>query len=312
MAKTAEPLRVLLVAPHSSEKLPLLPWVDVEIEAIVNSGLLVRLEREVNERRLIELTSNQAYDIIWFASHGTSEGVFLSDGLLKTDALTAILRNSGAHHVVLNTCDSVHVAASISEETSADVICTVTEIGDRQAWRTAALLATNLARGLSIQAAYKKARPTLPGKYVYLPGMSNGAADERQELKNKIAELTTTLAAASKQDASEQAIAGIALIAVGQDKLEGRVEIIEAKLSPPASAVILIALTIILFIANLLIVYDAVSDPVVLEVLKSQPLIAILTEIVVLFLCATWIFWAYGITRKHVYGDREDKKEEGK
>ena len=104
---------VLLIAPNKSPGLAALPWVDVEIQSIVNSGLNIRLERcDVRERTLFELLSNKNYNIIWFASHG-GKGSVLSDGLDIRRCAGVDVKSCTANYVVLNTCDSVHIAAVI-------------------------------------------------------------------------------------------------------------------------------------------------------------------------------------------------------
>jgi hypothetical protein len=163
--------RILLLAPYALPGLPALPWVEDEIQQLVNAGLSLHLERDASERRLVELLGSQpAWDVVWFASHGDAEGVLLSDGLCPVDALAALLRASGVGYVVLNTCASVAVAAAIQEESGADVICTLTAIGDREAWRTAALFARQLARGHDVRRAFELAKPAKPGRYIYLAG----------------------------------------------------------------------------------------------------------------------------------------------
>lgn len=296
MQHTSKP-SVLLIAPHSSDKLPLLPWVDTEIESIVNSGLPVHLERDINQRKLVELTTDTKYNIVWFATHGTEKGIYLSDGLLGTDAITTILRNAGAHYVVLNTCDSIHVAVSISEETGADVICTVSDVGDQEAWRTAAYLAKHLARGLTVQAAFKMSRPASHGKYVYLPGF-NGA-DNRRELQEKISELTAALAS-GQPERVEEIISSLADLNMRVARLESRQSVTEAKLSPPIGSIALFLLAIIVLVIAVVVALNAFNNPVLMEILVEQPVIVVTGVIVTFALIVTWIVLAFASVREHV------------
>ena len=182
--------RILLIAPRALPGLPALPWVDDEIQHLVNSGLSLHLERDATERHLIELLGKQpAWDVVWFASHGDAEGVMLSDGLCPVDTLATLLRASGVGYVVINTCASVAVAAAIQEECGADVICTLTTVEDREAWRTGALFARQLARGLDVRRAFELAKPAKPGRYIYLAG--DRELRERDQLSTIVDQLHT-------------------------------------------------------------------------------------------------------------------------
>ena len=296
---TKHGLRVLLIAPKSMPHgVQSLPWVDEEIQSIVNSGLFVRLERNIDERLLLEVLASQpkAFDIVWFATHGTEQGVLLSGGIVSVEAIVSILRNSGVRHVVLNTCDSVHMAAAISEETGADVICTITQIEDRQAWRTAALLANNLAAGMSVLNAFRKSRPSQAGKYIYLPSISD--PDNRTAIIAKIDELTQALAS-GQPERVDTIINDMASLSVRVSRIEGRVTVLERKMSPPLSAILLFAAALGLVIINAVVIVLAVGTPGLAEVLGITPLVPIITEFAFVLLVATWLRAAILILRAH-------------
>ena len=281
---------VLLIAPSKSPGLAALPWVDAEIQSIVNSGLNIRLERDVSERTLLELLSNKNYNIIWFASHGSKEGLYLSDGLISVDALASMLKSCTANYVVLNTCDSVHIAAVISEETGMDVICTVSNVEDRTAWRTAALFATNLARAESVYSAYQRARPTQAGKYIYLPGNRNGVVARIVEAAGE----PTVLDLVIRIDRIEP------IVLENQEKIaENRNEIvvIKRKLSPPRSAIVWAIAALIVLIANIVAIFTVINSEELGTVALRQPSVFVFGEIMLLLVTFTWLRQAVLIVR---------------
>jgi len=105
------------------------------------------------------LTSGQEWDILWFAAHGTADGVQVSDGLVPTATLITLVRNCNVRLVVLNTCESEQVAMYLHVQTGVSVVCTIAPVGDRTALITGTLLAQNLADGLGVRAAFERSRP---------------------------------------------------------------------------------------------------------------------------------------------------------
>lgn len=297
---------ILLVAPKNSQ-LPVLPWVDAEIQAIVNSGLSVQLERDVNERLLSELLGRKSWDIVWFASHGTSAGVALSDGIISTEALASMLRSVNVKYVVLNTCESVHVAAAISEEADCDVICTISpSIDDKQAWLTASNMARRLAAGDSVFDAFKRSRPTQPGKYIYLPG-SGGF---RSTLNQRVTELTNALDAGEPEEV-ERIVTLLADLGVRIHNLEiasvnmgssharvvERLRVIERKLSPPMAALLFAAAAVVIFFVNLLAIFWVLNNTELWPALRQEPAIVAGFELAVVALIFTWTRQAILISR---------------
>ena len=278
-----------------------MPWVNDEIQSIVNSGLSVRIERNVNERLLVELLSKPIYDIVWFASYGSSDGVFLSDGIVTTDALASILKGAGVHYVVLNTCESVHIAATISEETGADVICTISQVEDKTAWRTATKFANNLAQGLSVYDAFLNARPTQSGKYIYLPG-SNGLRN-KTELHTQVSALADALLSDQPQKA-EQIITNLASMGARVDTLEinasadrKRIDAIERKLSPPPSAILWFLAAMAILLADAFAIFTILNNDELKAIVARIPLIFVFGEVILIALVVTWTRQAVLITR---------------
>lgn len=287
---------ILLVAPKN-KTLPVLPWVDQEIQAIVNSGLSVQLERDVNERLLSELLGRKSWDIVWFASHGTASGVALSDGIISTEALASMLRSVSVKYVVLNTCESVHVAAAISEEADCDVICTISpSIEDKQAWLTASNMARRLAAGDSVFDAFKRSRPTQPGKYIYLPG-SGGF---RTTLHQQVEKLTAAIENGDSVEV-ERIVGGLADLGRRVSDLEAariidgeRLSAVERKLSPPARVILLALAFVVVFLANIFAVLWVINNAELWPVLREVPLVVGGFEAAVILFMIT-LLWLIGL-----------------
>lgn len=164
--------RVLVIAPTSD-----LEFHAEEASAISNSLNAKSLQGQVYSRDIITEIQQQSWDIIWFVTHGTEDGVVVTDGLLGSGDLLPILRNSGAELVVFNTCSSLHVALDLRNELLSHIICTVTEVSDVLAYRTARHLAHRLSLGLSYKDAYEDSVPGGNSLYVFL----QGRVEERQD-----------------------------------------------------------------------------------------------------------------------------------
>lgn len=109
------------------------------------------------------------FDIVWFATHGNEDGIYLNDGLVGSSELTALMRSAGVRLVVLNTCVSRGVALAIYDELQIELVCTIKKLPDRVAFVTATLFARMLTRGFSFREAYEKAKPGKNSTYTFLP-----------------------------------------------------------------------------------------------------------------------------------------------
>lgn len=158
-------MKVLLVAPEIDD----LPSVSREVSSIVNSGLSTHLlTGEVNAQDLLSL-SDEDFDILWLSTHGGIDGVLLSDGVLSNAELARFVRVTEIPHVFLNTCESVTAALRISEESGANVICTISPVVDISAYRTGFYLAESLSDGYDFQEAYNRSKPPSgDNNYLYL------------------------------------------------------------------------------------------------------------------------------------------------
>jgi hypothetical protein len=120
---------------------------------------------------LLDELSNGQYDVLWVCSHGTAAGIVLSDGIVSGETLAQVVRSSDVNLVVLNTCDSITTAQQLQNETRADVIATIEEVPDREAFQTGVLFARALAQTNNIAEAYNIANPGGGNRsYIHLGG----------------------------------------------------------------------------------------------------------------------------------------------
>lgn len=156
-------MRILVVAPEHHD----LPNAVVEIAAIRRHHDAVPVVGTVRDDDIARAIEEGPFDIVWFVSHGSEEGVLLSDGMLSIDGVGQYLRASGASLCILNTCDSERVALSIIANGEADIICTIAPVGNRDAVRLGSLLAAELAETANYYEAYEIVAPE-GGPYRYL------------------------------------------------------------------------------------------------------------------------------------------------
>lgn len=145
---------VALIAPALD-----LDSASLEVRAITSALPTSPLIGVVTVMDVMQLITRQSWDVLWFATHGTAQGVQLSDGILTISMLIQLVRNSDADLVVLNTCESETAALFLSTQTRAAVICTVAPVGDGSAFVTGSLLAANLAAGMPVRDAFERSRP---------------------------------------------------------------------------------------------------------------------------------------------------------
>lgn len=193
-------MRVLLVAPSQAS----LPQSTQEVEAVVNSGLSVNLlQSNVSQRDLVrELGTPGKYDVLWLATHGDASGIMLTSEVITPSAIVSLVRGSGVKLVFLNTCSSIATATAIQNEANVDVICTITDVPDIEAYRTGALFAAKLSQLGSFRRAYELSKPGRNSTYVYLSGVGpveNGKS-EFEQLRKTVDEIET---ASMARDSSE-------------------------------------------------------------------------------------------------------------
>jgi len=184
---------VLVVAPDAG-----LPNVEAEVRALSDALHPVSLRNGVTVRDVTERITRQSWDVIWFACHGTTEGVQLTDGILDTATLVSLVRTSGAKLVVLNTCESDMVGIYLWALTGAAVVATLSAIPDKAAYVAGALLADGLRRGLSIDDAFNRSKPGDMGQATRYR-LWDGDEPERTENADAIAAATVRAMAAVQQ-----------------------------------------------------------------------------------------------------------------
>lgn len=147
---------VLLIAPNVG-----LEKATEEARAVASSLGAFQLVGKVDRDDVLSAIeqNRRQWDIIWFATHGTEKGVELSDGTLPTDELVALVRNTQAELVVINTCSSRYIGLELHDELGVSVICTQTDAGDLKAYQTGRLLASNLAHGMPVRQAFDRSKP---------------------------------------------------------------------------------------------------------------------------------------------------------
>jgi hypothetical protein len=232
-------VKVLLVAPSQVS----LPQSSQEVEAVVNSGLSVRLmQASVSQRDLVsELSVPGKYDVLWLATHGDKDGILLSGEILSPAAITSIIRGSGVKLVFLNTCSSFQMANAIQSEASIDVICTITDVPDIEAYRTGALFAAKLFQTGNFRKSYELSKPGRNSTYVYLSGfepMLNGDS-EFGKLRKSVDELEAAARSHDKVEVHRKSVEITALCQKVDEhsgeikEIKKRLTIVEEKQSPP-------------------------------------------------------------------------------
>lgn len=173
-------IRVLLCAPRTD-----LLLVDAEVQDIVASQLdVVLMIGDVSSVDLTRKINEDEFDVLWLATHGTNDGITLSDGLMDVGTLTQIIRGR-FHLIILNTCKSYEAAQTICDETDATVICTIRDVPDKEAYHTASLLAYALARTGDARTAYDQSKPGRNRTYLYLAGKKKWRWHNQNRAKSK-------------------------------------------------------------------------------------------------------------------------------
>lgn len=149
-------MNVLLIAPDVG-----LAGASNEVRAVSLALNATLYSGTVNRKDVVDALQLRKWDAIWFATHGDENGVVLSDGQLPTADLTAIVRNTQAHLLVLNSCSSWSVARNIHYDLDRriDIICKQGPADDMSAYQIGALLARNLSQNMSTKEAYERSKP---------------------------------------------------------------------------------------------------------------------------------------------------------
>lgn len=155
-------MNILVIAPTN----PTLPDIDAEIAAITanhETTLVIGTVRDTDITQAIRL--NAPFQVIWWITHGGSEGVELSNGvILNIDGVGQFVASSQAGLCVLNSCSSEDAARQIVIGGEASIIYTISNLPDAEATRFGALLAIKLTETDDFRIAFERAKP-LKGEY---------------------------------------------------------------------------------------------------------------------------------------------------
>lgn len=158
------PYRTLVVAPTNPD-LALVPDEVMQVVNILGANLLQG--SRANVHGLVDIL-REGWEIVWFATHGSTEGIHLTDGILVPSEITPLIRGAGVRLTVFNTCASYEVAHTIYRELLTDFVATVKAVPDRQAYITGTLFAQQIANGREFYEAYEIAKPGQNSTYVFL------------------------------------------------------------------------------------------------------------------------------------------------
>lgn len=149
-------ITMLLVAPATD-----LEYADAEMQALVNmTGLRVRLVKAPCTTLAIYAAVEQIGRCDWLhiAGHGSEGGVHLDGGEVWGASEIAMTAQSLSCHLTwINTCDSVHLAKAVTENTPSDCIVNLVEANDQRAWQLPVHFARRLFKTNPVDAFLKTA-----------------------------------------------------------------------------------------------------------------------------------------------------------
>ena len=144
--------KILLIAPD----MPSLPKLrtEAEVSMIQRYHETRLLSGVVRSEDVTSAITEDDYQVIWFDSHGTAEGVHLTNETLGVDALIQYAKSDSTEMVVFNTCESESLALRVSGEAAVNVICTISAVDNTDAVRLGQLLAVKLTEDIDYKDAY--------------------------------------------------------------------------------------------------------------------------------------------------------------
>jgi len=179
----------LLVAPDTD-----LYYSSKEIESVVNLLHANLLNGTVHVNDLIDRVRLVQPNLLIISSHGTNEGIALSDGIVGADLLKPILSTAPLECVFLNTCEGYETASRIHNEIPVAFISSIAEVPDREAYVTMSTFAYHLSVGETYRVSWFKSRAASDGDLIFLPNMNYSAKeDESGMFSNKKKEDETTV-----------------------------------------------------------------------------------------------------------------------
>lgn len=172
-------MRVLIVAPTTGFA------SSIEIDSIAPSFETDIIAESVTLLRLLNRVKQKQYDILHFITHGTKEGLHLSnDEIAAREDIARMAKHTKARMVFLNACDSRAIGQYLVDVGIPSVVAHDREIADDDAVQIAGYFYNELAvNGGDLKAAYSVANPR-DGTFSWL---SNG--NYRDPLLQELKEL---------------------------------------------------------------------------------------------------------------------------
>lgn len=182
--------RILLIAPQSSG----LDQAAAEVQAVVNTeGIAVTLlQSNVTVALLVEFDWS-GYGVIWFAAHGSDQGIIIGGESLDIVTLAPLLRESAAKLIFINTCSSERLAEQIYADCNIHVVCTIADTPDLIAYATGRRFIRRVAAGDDFRKAFELSRPGGGRLYRYIPTevrMPNQQQDANHQVEDLVRALT--------------------------------------------------------------------------------------------------------------------------
>lgn len=221
-------MRVLLLAPKHLD-LPDQPKEVADLVSVLDAEVV-----ENGEIKLLAAIKNANFEGVWVSSHADANGVLL-DGNERLDAaaLAQYLSAVGAKWVVINSCESYEFVDQLQRYYPIDVVAaSVRKLGDRPAWRTAALIARHLSKTQNLRAALRLASPGGSAPYRFWPSpnasldgedLSMGVEQQlRAEIQGVRADVQRLQLETQREALRENQSILLRLVAI-----EGKIEVVE-------------------------------------------------------------------------------------
>lgn len=212
-------MRFLLLSPKTSS----LGYREDELEGVLRSGLDItpRLG-PVGYRDFVREVTSGEYDGLWVIGHGNEVGIELTDGVLAYNLMLPLVANRFGL-IVLNTCHSFAAAQAFQKNANTDLVTTVGEVNDQEAFQFGLLFAQALSKHGDSRLAFIDSSP-VDGRQLYISALGKtGTMNEIAELSRVMGELTK---AVYKLDARMETIERAVAMTSDHEK---RIIILEAR-----------------------------------------------------------------------------------
>lgn len=160
--------RVLFVQPDTE-----LFYAAKEAENVINLLDANLLSGNVHVDDLVDRVRSFQPNLIIISSHGTEDGILLSDGIIDASNLKNIFSTSeNLECVYLNTCSSVQTAVKIHRSLPVEFIFSLSEVPDLHAFVTMSTFAYHLSQGNTYGSAWYDSKGGNGSDFMYLPNMA--------------------------------------------------------------------------------------------------------------------------------------------